>query len=99
MVLIINEQSQNEFPKSTAHFYKKFLSYKDGAKIFLENGIRKVGAKGALYVGQREVAATVPEDANVSMIGSDDATTCIIVILRHSVSGAVALAHFDGSGW
>ncbi|XP_047434840.1 protein N-terminal asparagine amidohydrolase isoform X2 [Mugil cephalus] len=33
----------------------------------------------------------------VSVIGSDDATTCHLVVLRHTGSGAACLAHCDGS--
>jgi len=75
-----------------------------------------------LYVAQRELAAVAPHDKNVHIIGSDDATSCIIVVVRHSGlyshkiiwhlttifiyflskhktgSGAIALAHLDGSG-
>lgn len=62
------------------------------------------------------MACVAPHDKNVHIIGSDDATTCIIVVVRHSGefrinwnekiyqrktclgSGAIALAHLDGSG-
>lgn len=44
------------------------------------------------------MAAIAPHDKNVHIVGSDDATTCIIVVVRHSGSGAVALAHLDGNG-
>ncbi|XP_066907821.1 protein N-terminal asparagine amidohydrolase isoform X2 [Halyomorpha halys] len=57
-----------------------------------------VGPVGLLYVQQREMAVTVPHDKNVSILGSEDATTCIILVLRHTTSGAVGLAHCDGAG-
>lgn len=44
----------------------------------------QVGPVGLLYVGQRELAAVATHDKNVNIIGSDDATTCIIVVVRHS---------------
>lgn len=34
---------------------------------------------------------------NISIVGTDDTTTCCIGVLRHTGSGAVCLAHFDGS--
>ncbi len=34
---------------------------------------------------------------NISIIGTEDTTTCCIGVLRHTGSGAVCLAHFDGS--
>lgn len=59
---------------------------------------KQVGPIGLLYVDQREMAAVAPHDKNVNIIGSDDATSCIIVVVRQSGSGAVALAHLDGTG-
>lgn len=44
----------------------------------------QIGPVGLLYVGQREMAAVATHDKNVNIIGSDDATTCIIVVVRHS---------------
>lgn len=44
----------------------------------------QVGPVGLLYVSQREMAAIAPHDKNVHIIGSDDSTTCIIVVVRHS---------------
>uniref|UniRef100_A0A8C1V3A0 Protein N-terminal asparagine amidohydrolase n=1 Tax=Cyprinus carpio TaxID=7962 RepID=A0A8C1V3A0_CYPCA len=56
-----------------------------------------VDTKQLLYVQQREFAATTPADNSVSVLGSDDATTCHLVVLRHTGSGATCLAHCDGS--
>ncbi|KAL9956119.1 hypothetical protein ACROYT_G037548 [Oculina patagonica] len=33
---------------------------------------------------------------NITVVGSDDATTCHIVVLRHTGSGVTSLGHFDG---
>jgi protein N-terminal asparagine amidohydrolase len=33
----------------------------------------------------------------IRYLGTDDATTCHILVLRHTGSGAVALGHFDGT--
>ncbi|XP_044159736.1 protein N-terminal asparagine amidohydrolase isoform X1 [Bufo gargarizans] len=56
-----------------------------------------VGPHGFLYVQQRELAATTPHDRSISILGSEDATTCHIIVLRHTGSGATCLAHCDGS--
>jgi len=47
-----------------------------------------------VYVGQREVAVAGPDD-RVEMLGSEDATTCHIVILRDSNTNTTGLAHLD----
>lgn len=41
-------------------------------------------------MNQREMAAIAPHDKNVHIVGSDDATTCIIVVVRHSGESLVA---------
>ena len=48
-----------------------------------------------VYVGQREVAVAGKEDDVVDMLGSEDATTCHIVILRDTNTGTTGLAHLD----
>lgn len=98
MVLILDNERQENFPKSTKDLFKYFPVYQDTAKKFLTKKYVEIGPKGLLYVGQSEFAVSTPEDKNVTIIGSDDATTCIIAVLRHSESGATALTHFDGTG-
>jgi len=51
-----------------------------------------------LYVLQREFAVISPADDKIDFLGSEDATTCHLLILRHTGSGVTALAHFDGCG-
>lgn len=50
---------------------------------------------GLLYVHQAEFAVTHPGDPHVHWIGSEDATTCHIIILRHAKTKVTALAHMD----
>ncbi|KAK2146211.1 hypothetical protein LSH36_624g01074 [Paralvinella palmiformis] len=57
---------------------------------------RVVLPDGLLYVNQREFAVVSQQNGNVRIIGSDDATTCHIVIIRHSGTGVTGLAHCDG---
>ena len=48
-----------------------------------------------IYVGQREFAIVANDDPHgFHWLGSDDATTCHILVLDNQV--AVALAHLDG---
>ena len=52
-----------------------------------------------LYVLQQEFATISPckNSSNIKYIGSADATTCHIVIMKYSASGAISLAHLDGA--
>ncbi|XP_045495469.1 protein N-terminal asparagine amidohydrolase isoform X1 [Colias croceus] len=98
MVVVLNGVLADECPTSVRALLAAHPGYRDAAAQLLSAAARVVAPPGLLYVAQREMAAVVPHDKNVTIIGSDDATSCIIVVLRHSGSGAVALAHLDGSG-
>nr|XP_057945013.1 protein N-terminal asparagine amidohydrolase [Doryrhamphus excisus] len=82
---------------STAELFDKYPHLQENARAFRSLPLTDVDPKCLLYVQQREFAATTPEDNSVSVIGSDDATTCHLVVLRHTGSGAACLAHCDGS--
>lgn len=82
---------------STAELFDKYPHLQENGRAFRSKPLVDVDPKCLLYVQQREFAATTPEDNSVSVLGSDDATTCHLVVLRHTGSGAVCLAHCDGS--
>ncbi|KAL6264028.1 protein N-terminal asparagine amidohydrolase [Pogonomyrmex barbatus] len=99
MVLVVGGVVlQEEIPVDSRSLYATHPIYRESAAQLHSIPAKLVGPAGLLYVQQREMAATLPHDKNVSILGSDDMTTCIIVIVRHSGSGATALAHLDGSG-
>lgn len=82
---------------STAELFDKYPHLQENGRTFRSKPLVDVDPKCLLYVQQREFAATTPADNCVSVIGSDDATTCHLVVLRHTGSGAVCLAHCDGA--
>ncbi|XP_061625712.1 protein N-terminal asparagine amidohydrolase [Phyllopteryx taeniolatus] len=82
---------------STAELFDKYQHLQENAKAFRSQPLTDIDPKCLLYVQQREFAATTPADNSVSVIGSEDATTCHLVVLRHTGSGAACLAHCDGS--
>ncbi|XP_015184955.1 PREDICTED: protein N-terminal asparagine amidohydrolase isoform X1 [Polistes dominula] len=98
MVLILNGVLQEDVPTDSRSLYVSHPIYRETATQLHSIPAKLVGPVGLLYVQQREMAATVPVDKNVSILGSDDMTTCIIVVVKHSGSGASALAHLDGAG-
>lgn len=98
MVVVLNGVLADECPASVRALLAAHPGYRDAAAALLAAPPRALGPQGLLYVMQREYAATMPLDKNVTIIGSDDATTCIIAVVRHSGSGAVSLAHLDGTG-
>ncbi|KAM9125664.1 protein N-terminal asparagine amidohydrolase isoform 2-T2 [Pangshura tecta] len=74
-----------------------FVTEDEKARVLRGQPAQTVGPKGLLYIQQREFAVTTPKDGSVSILGSDDATTCHLVVLRHTGSGATCLTHCDGS--
>ncbi|XP_075035875.1 protein N-terminal asparagine amidohydrolase [Mixophyes fleayi] len=83
--------------QSTARIIQKYPQLKERAKELTSQSTQIFGPDGLLYVQQRELAATTPNDSSISFLGSEDATTCHILVLRHTGSGATCLAHCDGS--
>lgn len=82
---------------TTSDLFKKHPHLQENARVFRSKTPIAVDPKCQLYVQQREFAATTPSDKSVTIIGSADATTCHLVVLRHTGSGATCLAHCDGS--
>ncbi|VDI43902.1 protein N-terminal asparagine amidohydrolase [Mytilus galloprovincialis] len=97
MPLMIEGKPIGGVPKTVQEFLDKY-DFKDSSNKLKSGPLKKVAPIGLLYVGQREFAATSPEDEKILVMGSEDATTCHIVIIRHTGCGAVCIAHFDGYG-
>ncbi|XP_013394418.1 protein N-terminal asparagine amidohydrolase [Lingula anatina] len=96
MPLLIKGGALKRVPSCIRDFFNKYNHFKDEVVSKRSQPVSKVGAQGLLYVLQREYAGTAPEDDVISVLGSEDATTCHIVIIRHTGSGATSLGHFDG---
>ncbi|XP_073399029.1 protein N-terminal asparagine amidohydrolase [Dendrobates tinctorius] len=82
---------------AVARILQSSAQLQERARNLTSQPVQVIGANGFLYVQQRELAATTPGDSSISILGSEDATTCHIVVLRHTGSGATCLAHCDGS--
>ncbi|KAL3876090.1 hypothetical protein ACJMK2_033971 [Sinanodonta woodiana] len=98
MPLLIDEKPMGSAPKTVEEFVKKYPNFRESSIMLCSQESRLVGPDGLLYIGQREMAATSPSDDKIKILGTDDATTCHIVILRHTGSCATAVAHLDGCG-
>lgn len=103
MVLVLNGVILDESvcPKDTNSLFLQHPHYRTTASQLVGTQVRGVSTSpqiGLLYIHQREMAAVAPHDKQINLIGSDDATTCIIVVVKHTGSGAIALAHLDGCG-
>lgn len=96
MPLLIDGKEVWQTP-NVSKFVESFPKFKELSKELINQSIVEVGPQQLVYIGQREVAGTFPGDNVISILGSEDATTCHIMVLRHSDSGAAAMVHYDGS--
>ena len=84
MVLTIENEKVKTVDYNLETFFAKFPSLMNSSKEFANREVKTVGReKNCLYVGQREMVICSKED-NIDVIGSEDATTCHIGILRHT---------------
>ncbi|KAM5228146.1 protein N-terminal asparagine amidohydrolase isoform 2-T2 [Ctenodactylus gundi] len=84
-------------PQSAGELVRAHPPLEERARLLRGQSVQQVGPQGLLYVQQRELAVTSPKDGSISILGSDDATTCHIVVLRHTGNGATCLTHCDGT--
>ncbi|XP_039285499.1 protein N-terminal asparagine amidohydrolase [Nilaparvata lugens] len=98
MVLLVGGVGVEEVPGDSHTLVSNHPFLRDAAAHLLSIPTKVIGPLGLLYVGQREMAVTIPHDKNVNIIGTDDLTACIMFILRNTTTGAVGVAHYDGCG-
>lgn len=83
-------------PNSTEEFYKCYPGVVEKGLNFAYQSVQEVEAEFSLYISQGEFGVVPGSESRIKVVGSDDATTCHIVVIRHP-SGTVGVAHFDGS--
>ncbi|XP_050394354.1 protein N-terminal asparagine amidohydrolase [Patella vulgata] len=98
MPLFINDVKVEKIPSSISKFLSQQSHFEESAKVLCNGDTRVVGPEGLLYVGQREFGGTTSSDDVIQVIGSEDATTCHLVIIKHTGSGGACVGHFDGCG-
>jgi len=94
---LLVEGRRVRLPQSAGDLVRAHPPLEERARLLRGQSVQQVGPQGLLYVQQRELAVTSPKDGSISILGSDDATTCHIVVLRHTGNGATCLTHCDGS--
>ncbi|XP_072029573.1 protein N-terminal asparagine amidohydrolase-like [Amphiura filiformis] len=104
MPLLVNDKSldcivgcnEREVKPSGLDLNAVYPHFKESSTQLFSKSPQKCQLAGVLYVCQREYAVTTPQDSVVDVIGSEDATTCHVAVLRHTGCGVTGLAHFDG---
>ena len=63
MVLVINGVRQNDVPPNSRALYAAHPFYRESAAQLTMSATKLVGPAGLLYIQQREMGATVPQDS------------------------------------
>jgi len=95
MVLLIGGLKVEDVPHDSRTLYHIAPHLKDSASQISSMLPKQTTSMGLLYVSQREYAVCSPHDKSISVLGTDDCTTCMAIILRHPSSGAVAIGHLE----
>ncbi|XP_046854777.1 protein N-terminal asparagine amidohydrolase-like [Xenia sp. Carnegie-2017] len=82
---------------SLEKFMESFPQLEKTSKGFALEEPTKFDGKKILYIGQREYGTVAFNDDLIDVIGSDSATTCQIVVIRHEGTGDCSLTHLDGA--
>lgn len=99
MTIVIQGQSLVSLPDSVDALFQLFQILKIDAAKLVSKPVRHVECPdNVLYVTQKEYAVIKLADEKISVIGSDDATTCHIVVLENHEDSAVCVAHLDSAG-
>ena len=84
MVLLINGVPLEEAPRDVSAFLAAYPHFKESASTLCSLKPEAIGPHGLVYVLPREFAVTHPHDNKISVFGTDDVTTGLIVVLKHS---------------
>lgn len=98
MPLIIEGHPVTSCPSSVTEFIQTYPQYQIESRRFRSiPSIAVDPQEPYLYVHQMESACVSVDDPNIHMLGTDGATTCCCVVVRHTGSFATSVGHFDGN--
>ncbi|XP_027216266.1 protein N-terminal asparagine amidohydrolase-like [Penaeus vannamei] len=95
MVIVVEGHPLAKTITSTEELYKCYPGLVEKGLSFAQQAEVQVPPHFTLFVAQGEYGVVPAKDTKVKIVGSDDATTCHVVVIRHP-SGTTAVAHFDG---
>jgi len=95
MVLTIKGVTLEESPPSPNSLFQQHPLLKEVSAALVTEKSQVLGPPGLLYVSTREYAVTHSHDTKVLVVGTDDVTTGLVIIIRHTTSGAVGVAQVD----
>ena len=84
MPLLINGVSIDDAPANLNSFFLQYPHFKESAAALCSMKPQVVGPLGLLYIFQREFGVTYPHDNKISIMGTDDVTNGLILVVRHT---------------
>jgi len=98
MVLYVNATLVDKDPDSVEEMFERYPQLKKASVPVVTTPPRVLKHQDKLvYACQREMIVTHPGNQSVSIIGTEDATTCHVIVLREPSTGATGIAHFDSA--
>ena len=84
MPLLINGVPIDDAPRDLHAFFATYPHFKESAAALCSMKPQVVGPLGLLYIFQREFGVTYPHDNKITIMGTDDVTTGLILVVRHT---------------
>ena len=97
MTITINGKPLKAHPNSVDSLFSEFSWLKAEANKLVIQPLQKFDnpQSRVLYVTQKEYVIVKKDDTHISWVGSDDATTCHVVVLVNQEESSVCVAHLD----
>lgn len=98
MTILIDGEALPKIPSTVRGVFQRYPSLVTEASSFLHNPQTHIdNPSRTLYVSQKEYAVVSQSESQLSVVGSDDATTCHIVILHNKRHSLFSVAHIDSA--
>jgi len=98
MTIIIGSQPISKLPETVEEIYKSFPFLEEEALKLVQAPLSVIDKpEGVLYITQKEYAVLNSSDEHFSVVGTDDATTCHIVVLVNREESSTCVAHIDST--
>lgn len=98
MTVIVGGHPISQVPNTVTEIYRRFPSLQtEATKLVLKPLLTFDQPEGVMYVTQKEYAVLKSDDQNFTVLGTDDATTCHIVVMVNREESTVCLAHVDST--
>ena len=97
MTILVENECLSTLPDEVSTFYSNFPQFQANASILTSTPVQTIKNERVLYVAQGEYAIIKKGDAHFNLIGTDDATTCHIIVMKNQEESTVCVAHIDSA--